>query len=150
LTIHGREYYIGLRVNTPGGLATVTGFNPGAMFDILVTLDHTGETVYTTWMYATPLEEERRMKREFSYIEIQPDQLVHSDLKQEAMRSGTAYRITIREKGLGTNMQLAEAVLKHGRLGIAWGADATWADVSSLESGIEMWLNDGEAWEAAN
>lgn len=36
------------------------------------------------------------------------------------------------------------------RLGIAWGADATWATVDDVESGIEMWLNDPEAWEAAN
>jgi len=37
-----------------------------------------------------------------------------------------------------------------GRLGIAWGADADWADVDDLESGIEMWVNDPDEWEARN
>lgn len=37
-----------------------------------------------------------------------------------------------------------------GRLGIAWGADASWADVDDLESGIEMWLNDPDEWESRN
>ena len=36
------------------------------------------------------------------------------------------------------------------RLGIAWGADATWADVPNLDSGILMWLNDPDAWQQAN
>jgi hypothetical protein len=35
-------------------------------------------------------------------------------------------------------------------MGIAWGADATWADVDGLESGIEMYLNDGEEWDQRN
>lgn len=37
-----------------------------------------------------------------------------------------------------------------GRMGIAWGSDATWADVDSIESGIDMWLNDPEEWNKRN
>ena len=37
-----------------------------------------------------------------------------------------------------------------GRLGIASGADATWADVETIESGIEMWLHDPDEWAARN
>ena len=35
-------------------------------------------------------------------------------------------------------------------MGVCAGADSTWADVNSLESGVEMYLNDADAWEAAN
>jgi hypothetical protein len=37
-----------------------------------------------------------------------------------------------------------------GRIGIAWGSFADWADVDDLESGIEMWVNDPEEFEARN
>ena len=37
-----------------------------------------------------------------------------------------------------------------GRLGIAWGADATWADTPDLDAGIRTWLTDPDAWELAN
>ena len=46
-----------------------------------------------------------------------------------------------------------------GRLGIAWGADATWGDVhgtwgdngmADIERAIDEWLNNAEAWEARN
>jgi hypothetical protein len=36
------------------------------------------------------------------------------------------------------------------RLGIAWGADASWADVPDLEQGIEMWWTDCDEWDARN
>lgn len=36
------------------------------------------------------------------------------------------------------------------RLGIAWGGDATWADACDLSSGVAMWLNYPELWEARN
>lgn len=35
-----------------------------------------------------------------------------------------------------------------GRLGIEWGANASWVDVDNLESGIDMWLNEPDEWEA--
>ena len=37
-----------------------------------------------------------------------------------------------------------------GRMGIAWGAEATWADVQDVDQGVEMWLNDGDSWQLAN
>ena len=37
-----------------------------------------------------------------------------------------------------------------GRMGIAWGANASWADATSLEAGVAMWATDQDAWEAAN
>lgn len=64
-----------------------------------------------------------------------------------------AYQITIYdETGTIQEPERARALYlpRDGRLGIAWGADATWADVPSLEAGIEMYLNDGDEWEARN
>jgi hypothetical protein len=58
LTIAGREYRIGQRVMTPEGMATVTAFDMQAEYDIGVTLDSTGELVYTTWRYAEPMDDE--------------------------------------------------------------------------------------------
>jgi len=52
MVVAGRTYRIGLRVLTPEGPATVTGFDPGEVADILVTLDSTGEEVSTSWKYA--------------------------------------------------------------------------------------------------
>ena len=37
-----------------------------------------------------------------------------------------------------------------GRIGIAWGGDAVWADAASVDAGIDLYLNDTDAWEAAN
>ena len=82
-----------------------------------------------------------------------------TDLNQElaeAQRLGQPaelYSITIYDAaGVIQHPESAEALYLpgEGRLGIAWGADASWADVGDIESGIEMWLNDGPAWEAAN
>ncbi len=94
-------------------------------------------------------------KRQFTYTEIKLNQLRHSDLRAEAGRwsedTASAYSIGIFKKnGIDTEAEGAEALYVDGRMGIAWGADATWADVKDVESGIEMWLNDGEAWTAAN
>jgi hypothetical protein len=93
------------------------------------------------------------MKKTFVYTEIKPTDVIATDLRSEALTipNATAYRITI----YSPNDELrypeqAEALYANGRLGIAWGADATWADVRGVEEGIEMWLNDQEAWEAAN
>lgn len=94
----------------------------------------------------------------FTHCEIHPELLTATDLAAEwADRSGpntpamNAYSITIYDAtGTQPAAETAEALYVDGRLGIAWGADATWADVRDVESGIEMWLNDGDAWEAAN
>jgi len=87
----------------------------------------------------------------FTYRQIPPSQLTATDLHAEAatLSDCAAFVITIYQQGI-ISMQNAEALFSDGRLGIAWGADATWADAEDLESGIDMWLNDGDAWEAAH
>ncbi len=38
-----------------------------------------------------------------------------------------------------------------GRVGIAWGAPASWADsTGDIEADINTWLNAPDAWEARN
>ncbi|MBF6614695.1 MAG: hypothetical protein IVW55_16415 [Chloroflexi bacterium] len=63
------------------------------------------------------------------------------------MYGGSAYRLQI-----GANPEEASMLFipEWQRLGVAWGADATWATVADLEAGVEMYVNDGDAWEAAN
>lgn len=91
----------------------------------------------------------------FSYTTIAVDELSASDLRREAAGydkgDAQAVSLTIYEDGTPL-AEFGQALYfpYEDRLGIAWGADATWADVIDVESGIEMWLNDGEAWEAAN
>lgn len=89
----------------------------------------------------------------FRYESISIEDLSATDLREKTavVVNGEAYRITIYEN----ERPLAEAAQalydpESGRLGIAWGADAEWADVKSVENGIETWLNDPEAWETAN
>lgn len=41
-------------------------------------------------------------------------------------------------------------VFVDGRIGIEFGADADWSSVSSIESGINMYLNDYPEFEANN
>ena len=112
-------------------------------------------------------------KRTFTVKPIEIGDLSALDLQEEAeFYEGTSmfnsphpYRITIYDdQGMNPEAETAQAVfcppfgLGHGggtygtegRLGIAWGAEATWADAESVETGIEMWLNDTEAWEARN
>lgn len=91
----------------------------------------------------------------YTYRDVVPDTLTATDLRAEAEANpaAAAYRITIYDAtGTRAAPETAQAlyVASEGRMGIAWGADATWADVKDVESGIEMWLNDGEAWERAN
>lgn len=92
-------------------------------------------------------EEVEQLRR----VEREPD--AHPDYFPVSMDTVHAFRIEVyNDEGTRQEAETAEAVYVEaiGRLGIAWGADATWADVDDLESGIEMWLNDGEAWEARN
>jgi hypothetical protein len=92
----------------------------------------------------------------FTYRPIALDDMTATDLQQEAapysINGAQAAKITIyRENGM-SEAETAEALYlpNEGRLGIAWGADATWADVKDFTSGVAMWLNDGEAWARAN
>lgn len=88
-------------------------------------------------------------EKKFAYEDIDIEQLTAADLREEAQesRDAQAYRITI----VG-HAEKADAlyVPSSRRLGIAWGADATWADADSVESGIDMWLNDPDGWIARN
>ena len=91
----------------------------------------------------------------YTYQLIISDDLTATDLRDEAraaLGDAQAARITIYKDNGQREAEAAEALWlpSEGRLGVAWGAEATWADVRDLESGIEMWLNDGDAWEAAN
>jgi hypothetical protein len=87
---------------------------------------------------------------------IKAQDLSAIDLQEaaEALPDGVeAYSITIWEDAADSPcVEGAEALWlpAEGRIGIAWGADAEWGDASSPEQGIEMWLHDPEAWEAAN
>lgn len=88
--------------------------------------------------------------RTFAATIIKPDQLTSSDLAAERLGKtrATACTIIIYKEDGTPEAERAEGLLVYGRLGIAWGADATWADVPSLEIGIEMWLNHPDEWEA--
>src|SRR6188508_1518974 len=66
----------------------------------------------------------------FTYRQISPSQLRATDLAAEAstLSDCAAFVITIYEAGFHTShAEAAEALYSDGRLGIAWGADATWA-----------------------
>ena len=94
-------------------------------------------------------------KRTFTVNPIDIADLSALDLQGEAegLNGVQAYRITIYDdKGMNPEAETAQALFwpEGNLLGIAWGAEATWADAESVETGIEMWLNDTEAWEARN
>jgi hypothetical protein len=63
------------------------------------------------------------------------------------------YRVTVYGEDGQPLPGRAEALLMPaaGRIGIAWGGDATWADsTGDIERDLETWLNDPEAWVARN
>lgn len=91
-------------------------------------------------------------KKTFAIREIDLADLRALDLQEEAEETtGRAYSITIYDdQGENPEAETAEAFYcaENNRLGIAWGADATWADVESVEdagtsilNGIEKWLS---------
>jgi hypothetical protein len=78
--------------------------------------------------------------------------VTNADLLAEDLTGGACWEITIYDHLNRPKAEKAQAVFfeETGRLGIAWGGFASWADVENLPRGINMWLNDGEAWELAN
>lgn len=128
--------------------------------DQLAALVRTGETTAS----AVVREAVKRMyqieiggkkMKTYRYEEIHPLRLTATDLQGEresASSDPLCYCIMVYDEDDCLMPERAQALYfpTEGRLGIAWGADATWADVKDVESGIEMWLNDPEAWEAAN
>jgi hypothetical protein len=90
----------------------------------------------------------------FRYVQIEPSALRAPSLRSEAApvgRHAEAYQITIWGEDGTPDPDLAEALYlpAERRLGIAWEGPASWARVADLESGIAMWLNDPDAWEAS-
>ena len=81
-------------------------------------------------------------------------ELSATDLNAErAENGGEAYTVTVYgADGWAQSGNSIEVLYNadEGRMGICEGGDSTWADVSSLERGIDMYLNDADAWEAAN
>lgn len=102
----------------------------------------------------TEEEDDEDEKPAVQSLEIELDQLRATDLciERDALLAGNegqgmqAYALYVEG-----HVEAAQAlyVPSIGRMGIAWGADATWADVESVENGIEMW-RDGDAWNAHN
>ncbi len=94
--------------------------------------------------------------RTFRYEEVNIEQITATDLCEEFLSAKNAqtFRVTIFPHEIDEPAEVVEAdalyLPSEGRLGIAWGADATWADVDDVESDIEMWLNGGETWDQRN
>ena len=78
------------------------------------------------------------------------DGLSATDLREEAPAyvDAQAFQITVYNSKGEPHPEVAQALWSEqiGRLGIAWGADADWADTESVETGIAMWLNDPTEW----
>ena len=85
--------------------------------------------------------------------------LTSLDLREEAIAahaSGDPYEMAvislvdatgyILSDNMGEALYLPEA----GRIGIAQGAEADWADTDSIEDGIRMYMADFEAFKARN
>lgn len=98
----------------------------------------------------------RNVMKTFSFTSSRITAIDLFEAQKTAQRSKQpteAFAITIYDaNGMNPVAERAQALYLPDamRLGIAWGADATWADVDDVESGIDMWLNDGSAWQAAN
>lgn len=91
----------------------------------------------------------------FTYEVIDLDDLASTDLKEEAKQCSDgvqALRIRVLDADEQEQAERAEGLYdpESGRLGIAWGADASWASVEGVESGIDRYLNDGELWSQRN
>jgi hypothetical protein len=121
-------------------------------------------------------------ERSFRYEEIDPADLSPTSLRQawaawqdedpSAIGPISAYRVHIDGEAerayallFGPPDDPARAHLgwPADRIGIAWGADATWADVAGtraddpvawlgdvVASSIALWLNDADAWSRRN
>ena len=92
-------------------------------------------------------------RRRFMYECVSVEEITATDLQEEAQSipDAQAYIVTlVKPDGyLETNAERPQVLYSPsiGRMGIAWGADATWADVDGVEQGIDMYFNDPEGWE---
>ena len=89
--------------------------------------------------------------------EIGCDEISAGDLREELASGADArcYRIVIYDDaGLVAEPEAAQALydVSSGRLGIAWGAYASWADIGGLtiEAAVSVWLDDPEEWDSRN
>lgn len=92
--------------------------------------------------------------RAYRFEEINVDDLTARDLREESEgyaknEAGTqqAYRILVENSPEAADALYLPDI---GRMGIARGPDATWADVPDVETDIEWYINDPEKWEALN
>lgn len=121
-------------------------------------------------------------QRDFRYETIDPADLPATDLRQawgewqdtapDAIGEISAYRVQIDGEanvayalmfGPALDPERAHIDYYPDRIGIAWGADATWADVAGsratdpvawlgdvVAASIDLWLNDPDEWERRN
>jgi hypothetical protein len=88
----------------------------------------------------------------YSFFATPIPAVTNADLLAEDLTGGVFYEATVYDylnRPKAEKLQIAYFP-ETQRLGIAWGGDASWADVENLPRGIEMFLNDAEAWELAN
>ena len=86
----------------------------------------------------------------FRYGAVDIERIASNDFHEGFLNAKNAqtFRVTIFPDGVDECPEIEQAdalyLPAEGRLGIAWGADATWVDVHDVESGIEIWHNDRE------
>jgi len=102
------------------------------------------------------------MSNETGYVYYEGADLTSSDLRQEmeaALERGekveTAHILMRDEEGqIKTNSEAADALYLadplQGRIGIAWGTDADWADADSLAEGIRIYCEDPDLFASLN
>lgn len=92
----------------------------------------------------------------YSYERVDSAELRSFDLREEcedAAGPTECYRISLFADRDRQAAEKAEAVrlIEEGRTGIAWGAQAAWADsFGDIAADIGCWLNDPDEWEARN
>jgi len=95
----------------------------------------------------------------FRYEDKRTEDLISTDLQHEyaallgeQQATAQAYKVYI-FKFDRVEPETAEVLYlpSDQRIGIAWGAQGTWADsTGDLERDIDMWLNNPDEWEARN
>ena len=86
------------------------------------------------------------------YIQIELAAITATDLRLDAAQIEDSDGIEAYRLYLDDQVETADVLwFSHiQRMGIAWGANATWADASSVEEGIRIWLEDPEEWARRN
>jgi hypothetical protein len=99
---------------------------------------------------ALKIKEEPSDRKEWVYNIVSRSEITAIDLRDEIKQYDgkiQAFRIIITGHAeFAQGLYLPDIQ----RMGIAWSADATWADVDGLEQGIEMWANNPDEWNRRN